>query len=890
MPAINDTEKERDHGSEDESVDLWRLKSKQDEPLHVTNRIHSHLSKSPSPSGITMQIPPQHRRWVSASKSPSPLPRISPSLPPVSNSSQHQTSSNRNSRPTSPLSAGTAHDSLRNHVPQGRKTFTSHSLSPIPQTKVSPPEIGVFGSHLTSQVDKGVERTLLIPNDAKTKIYSLNTLIGDHELKTPSPTHQLSKGVNDSIQASLEMQLAKKPSKPLQSKVTTLNISPHAQDEISPFIPKPKKTLSPSIFQLNDKIFDQPKPPPVSNPSTLTNKLIRKQQQNEKKKKKTLVAKAVSDNETKHEYSQIISNVIGRSYLTDEELGTTNIFKILSLAGKDEEDLFQSIEANKYFSGLELQDILHTIKLEAPKEFTLWDLQRKRRLEKQKEAQMLEEKKRLEEEKRQKQLMEEYMEEEALENDGPKLDTDLDINVVSLLTSNPIPRNAILKTFEGVERKKQFVQRMEEFHSHSSKNYEKTKRNENGVFFDYGKERLLFSIIDSEMKLKRSKSDSNLLSTRNTELNLYHHTKRENTTQDDSVVKESISKLKSSKHKEILLKSFQQLLTLKKPRLKRNKSDSDLINLFCEEIIDEPNQQLFHSERPQDAETSDAELVSLTNTSLLTIQDAAYSFSSRLNSFSNHNQTTITSVLFPHLSKEDQHDLTEQQVKKALESFYESLKKKASELTTQTALEDQTKENTQRYSNHLNVQSHGLAACFDDDPLKKLILQRKKESGVKMKVTRFLESDHVVEREEIDFIQENIRQLRLKAQQMKQKKKYIDRQPIFENTETDTSHTAVAQIKILDFNPETPSTAACKPSPRTNLLSSHSARKQLLSNVQPLGLVGIPSRSAIIQRQGSQPSFSMSITSISTPRLSEKHQNSKKPFTAPNIKRKTFGF
>nr|CAG4711108.1 unnamed protein product [Naegleria fowleri] len=864
-----------------------RPKPKQEQPLHVINRINSsHLSKSPSPSGITMPIP-QHHRWIStsSSKSPSPLPRISP-LPPVSNSSQLGLPQQKSiQRPSSPQ------ETLRNTIHVGRNTFNSHSLSPIPQTKESPTDIGVFGSHLLNQGERGTDRSLLPPNESKTKIYSLNSVIGDHEMKTPSPTHQLSNyGLNESINASLEIQRSKKPLKSHQIKSATSNTPPPpVQNEISPAIPKPKKSLSPSVFQLDDKIFDQPKPLPVSNPSTLTNKLIRKQQEKENRKKKKVTSEA-SCNEKKQEYSQIISNVISRSYLTDEELGTTNIFKILTLSGKDEEDLFQNIEENKYFSGLELQDILHTIKLEAPKEFTLWDLQRKRRLEKQKEAKLLEEKKRKEEELQQKQLLDEYLEQEAQDSEGPKLDTDLHINVVSLLMSKPIPRNAILKTFEGVERKKQFVQRMEEFHSSNSKNYEKTKGSDNGVYFDYGHERLLFSMIDSEMKLKRSKSDSNLLGTRNTELTFYKHNKRENSTQDDSVIIESISKLKTLKHKELLLKTFQRLLSLKKPRLKRNKSDSDLVNLFCEEIIDEPDNAMFNSERSKDLENSDAELTSLANTSILTSQDPIYSFSSRMNNFSNHNQTTVTSVLFPQLSKENQHDaISEEDVKQALEKFYEDIKKKASEMPKPTELKDergvQPTLHSQRYSNHLNIQSHGFSTCFDDDPLKKLILQRKKEKGVRMKVTRFLESDHIVEREEIDFIQENIRQLRLKAEKVKQKKKYLDRKPIFENAETDDvppHYPSFTQVKIIDFTPEQQLTTV-KPSPRTNILTSHSARKQLLAHAQPSSLIGLPSRSSLIQRQGSHHSFSMSITSISTPR-------GQKPLTAPNIKRKTFGF
>jgi len=305
--------------------------------------------------------------------------------------------------------------------------------------------------------------------------------------------------------------------------------------------------------------------------------------------------------------------------------------------------------------------------------------------------------------------------------------------------------------------------------------------------------------------------------------------------------------------------------------LKRNKSDSDLSKLFCQEIIEDPT-------------SGNNSTILLTNTSTMTID--TFSMANRLNNFSNHNITTVSSVLFPNTTIEDTRP-SEEEVKTALEAFYDNLKKKAMETAESTKLIDERKDTTHQHGIH--VISHGLSAVNDDDPVKKMILQRKKESGVVTKVVKIQESNQVVEKEEVDFIKENIRQLKLQSEKKKIKRRPFERQPLFE---TDDENTLNQQIVKLSFNNNEPTSPThlkifdvcelipinlTKNSPRhTNLLTLHSAKKQLFSNLPiPSNLPQSPHTNcpSIPTNRTStstnfQPHFFISSNSVPTPRLS----------------------
>jgi len=98
---------------------------------------------------------------------------------------------------------------------------------------------------------------------------------------------------------------------------------------------------------------------------------------------------------------------------------------------------------------------------------------------------------------------------------------------------------------------------MQDKHEGTSVNYEKTITNGSGIYFDYGHERELFSLIDSEVKLKRCKSDSNLFHSRNTELVMGNNKKQTLGIVNEETV-ERFLKLKNTKPKEHMITAFKK--------------------------------------------------------------------------------------------------------------------------------------------------------------------------------------------------------------------------------------------------------------------------------------------------------------------------------------------
>jgi len=226
--------------------------------------------------------------------------------------------------------------------------------------------------------------------------------------------------------------------------------------------------------------------------------------------------------------------------------------------------------------------------------------------------------------------------------------------------------------------------------------------------------------------------------------------------------------------------------------LKRNRSETDLSSLFCEEVITDPSSLL------QEVKDTDSSCVDLNSTIMSGMGVLDYSMSTRMSTFSRHNKTTVRSVLFPNIEKDEVVTMVE--IKKALEFYYHNLR---AELMTV----DPSPLTARKLKGMFDVASSGYGNTNDAN--KQLILERKKQSGVLMKVVNKVEQDQVIQTVEVDFIAENKRQLMLAAQRRKKIPKWTERKPVFavavdeppspREHEEEEEEVPQVQVNVVDF-------------------------------------------------------------------------------------------